>query len=41
MADQPPSTAEETRVSIMAATLHDLYQQWLRDGKPERAGQDA
>lgn len=40
MADQP-TTTDETRVSIMANVLFDLYQQWLRDGKPERVSQDA
>lgn len=40
MADQPTAT-DETRVSIMANVLFDLYQQWLRDGKPERVSQDA
>lgn len=42
MTEQPPNEADtETRVSIMATTLFDLYQQWLRDGKPERVSQDA
>ena len=40
MADQL-TTTDETRVAIMANVLFDLYQQWLRDGKPERASQDA
>lgn len=42
MADKQSSTvSEETRVSIMATTLYDLYQQWVREGKPKKASQDA
>jgi hypothetical protein len=42
MTDQQPNeTSDETKASIMATTLFDLYQQWLREGKPVRVSQDA
>ena len=41
MQENREQPSEDVRVPVMATTLYDLYQQWVRDGRPKRAGQDA